>query len=123
MPTPKQEKLIQLIQENLSLTGERKTMKELMLEAGYSDSQSDSPIHILSSETMKEGLSDFIGLLEDRRKAAVARLSDAKLDEATALQTASVIDILTKNIQLLSGKETEKNKTVIEIVNYGDTKV
>jgi hypothetical protein len=115
MPTPKQTKLIELIVKNLGDVKQRKTLGELMLEAGYSKSQSESPSHILDSEVVQEGISDFISSLNDKRKQALTHLTEAKLKKAPAREVAYVIDILTKNHNLLNGNETERVGIKIEV--------
>lgn len=121
--TPKQEKLIGILIENYENPKNTKTLGEMILEAGYSHASSINPRLIIESETIQEEISSVVDRIKERRDAAIKRLTDKKLDKASALQTATVIDILTKNAQLLGGKETERTGIKIELTKYGDDKV
>ena len=114
MGTPKQEKLLKLIFANLGKPGETKTMGEMLLEAGYSKAQSVNPKQILETKDVKEGVEDFVKTLKDKRKMAITKLTNDKLDASSAKDLTSITDILTKNIQLLSGDETERGELVIK---------
>jgi hypothetical protein len=86
-----------------------------MIEAGYSEAQSKNPNHILDSETIQEGISDFIRSLDDKRKQALTHLTEDKLEKAPAREIAYVMDILNKNHLLLSGGDTERTKITISV--------
>lgn len=107
-PTPKQQKLIKLIFENLGTPKNTKTMGELILEAGYSKAMSTNPQQIFRSETIQDGISDFIKSLDDKRRLALKEITPKKLEKAPARENAYIVDILTKNMQLLSGGETSR---------------
>lgn len=107
MATQKQEKLIKLILENLGNKGNTKTLGELILEAGYSQSMAENPYQILGSETIQEGLFDVVSEMEKKRKKALNLITDDKLEAERAKDLTDIIDKLTKNIQLLGGKPTE----------------
>lgn len=122
MPTPKQEKLIKLISENLGNPNSTESLGELMLKAGYSKSMSENPFQILESETIQEGLEEFRGMLDDKRRMAITHITKKKLEKSSAKDLANIVDVFTKNHQLLGGKETEKSKveSTINVINYGD---
>ena len=67
-PTPKQEKFIKLILENIGNTKNTKTFGELLLEAGYSEAISKNPYLILESETIQEGLSSVVDELKKKKE-------------------------------------------------------
>ena len=46
---------------------------------------------------------------------ALTKITAKKLEKSNAYQLALITDVLTKNHQLLTGGDTEKSKTVIEI--------
>lgn len=124
MPTPKQEKLIKLLLENLGNPNSTRTLGEMILEAGYSKTMSENPYQILESETVKEGLEDFTKQLTDKRQRAITYLTDVKLEKSEAKDLTDIIDKLTKNIQLLSGGATEKKEmTVVFDEAFRDRKV
>jgi len=113
--TPKQGKLIKLIIENSNDKGLTKTLGELLLEAGYTKETSKQAIRILESETIQNEIQPIVKVMIEKREKALHRITDEKLDNERARDLASITDILTKNIQLLSGGETERQKLVIEM--------
>lgn len=120
MATQRQQKLIKLIVENLGKKGETRSMGELMLEAGYSEAQSKNPHQILEGEAVKEGIEDFVKMLDDKRRMAITKITESKLEQASARDNAYIADILTKNHQLLTGEETERQGLSINVINYAD---
>ena len=110
MQTPKQEKLIKLIIENLGIKGNTKTKGEMLLEAGYSEVQSKNPQEIFGSLNIQEGLTDVVSELEKKRESALNALTTEKIEQEKAKDLTDIIDKLTKNIQLLGGKPTEITK-------------
>lgn len=120
MATQKQIKLINLIVANLGKQGSGKSMKELMKAAGYSDAQSKNPHQILSSEVIQDGIADFVKMLDDKRRMAITQITESKLEQASARDNAYIADILTKNHQLLTGEETERQGLSINVINYAD---
>ena len=108
MVTPKQRKLIKLIRENLGNPNSTKTFGELCLEAGYSKATARNAYLIFNSEAVKAGVEDFTKSLDDKRKLAITHLTVKRLKKAPARELAYVIDLFTKNHQLLSGKSTDR---------------
>jgi hypothetical protein len=115
MPTPKQEKLIKLIIDNYGIKGSSKTMGEMLKEAGYSEGTVVNPKLIFESDAVQEGISDFVDKLKDKREKALKYLTDSKLDDSDAKDLSDIIDKFTKNIQLLTGGDTEKHNINIGI--------
>ncbi len=120
MATQRQQKLLKLLLENLGNTKETKSAYKMLKEAGYSDAQAKNPKQILESETIQAGVSDFLKQLDDKRRRAITQITDEKLEKASARDNAYIADILTKNHQLLSGEETERQGVQVNVVNYGD---
>lgn len=58
-------------------------------------------------------LDPIIDKLIARRDKAAESITDKKLDKASARDSAYVVDVLTKNIQLLTGRATERPNNVI----------
>jgi hypothetical protein len=116
MATPKQEKLIQLLLENLGKEGSRKSLGEMMRESGYSEAQSKNPYQIMESNGVQEGIAEFVSELKAKRDKALKSITEDKLADASARDNAHIVDILTKNIQLLSGQDTERSSVVIKEV-------
>lgn len=115
MATPKQEKLIKLLMENYGAKKNTKPLGELMLEAGYSEASAKNPKLIIESEEIQNGISEFVSMLDDKRRMAIVKLTDDKLEKSSAKDLASIVDVLTKNHQLLTGGETDNLgvKTII----------
>ncbi|HKQ06135.1 MAG TPA: hypothetical protein VJ464_13450 [Blastocatellia bacterium] len=109
--TEHQKKLIRLITDNLGNSGPAKTLEELMLEAGYSPESARQQSNIMAG--IRPQLEPIIEKLQTRRDRAAEAITDKKLDKASARDAAYVVDLLTKNIQLLSGKATERPNNVI----------
>lgn len=114
MVTPKQQKLIKLVLENLGNPKNTKTLGELILAAGYSEATAKNPKLIFKSPEIKEGLSDFVSSLEDKRKQAITYITPQKLAKAQARDLAYLTDIFTKNIQLLNGGKTSNDELKIK---------
>jgi hypothetical protein len=113
MATPKQQKLIKLFIDNLSSKGSTKTLGEMMIEAGYSETQSTNPHEIFGSETVKEGLSDVVKQIDKERARIMQELTLKDLSEEKYKDLVDSMDKLTKNSQLLGGGDTERTKIVI----------
>ncbi len=105
--TPRQIKLLKLIRENLGNMESTKTMGELLLEAGYTKATAKNAYLIIDTEVMRKEISSFVDRLDDKRKMAITHLTEKKLNKANAREVAYVIDVLTKNYQLLTGGKTE----------------
>lgn len=118
-PSMRQAKLIKLILENMGNKGSKKSMGELMLEAGYSKAQSKNPKPILATEAVKEKVDDFINMLDDKRRMAISYVTQKKLKHTHPRDLAYITDIFTKNHQLLTGGKTE-NTGVEELANKLD---
>ena len=113
--TPKQQKLITLISENLGKTGDTKTLGKMILEAGYSKSMSESPQQILKSHTMRYIMQEFMDELRHKAQMSLSAITPKKLKDASARDNAAIVDTLTKNAELLSGHSTERRAINIEI--------
>lgn len=113
MATPKQEKLITLLLENLG-SGNTRTFGDMMLEAGYSENQAKNPYQILRSQAVKEAMSEVVSDLEQLRKTALNELKARDLEKEPLRDIVKAIDIYTKNHQLLSGGNTDSNEITIK---------
>lgn len=112
MATPKQEKLIGIILENLGNEKPR-TMGDMLKEAGYSEAIQKNPKMIFESETIQAGMSEVAKDLEILRKNALNELKSRDLEKEPMRDVVKAIDIFTKNHQLLSGGKTESNEMTI----------
>jgi hypothetical protein len=113
-PTPKQEKLIKIIRENLGNRNSTKTLGEMVLEAGYTKATSKNAYLIFEGQAVREATDEIADAFADKRKMALTHITKKKLARAPARELAYVADIFTKNIQLLSGKPTERTDFNLE---------
>jgi hypothetical protein len=107
--------------ENYGRKNSTETLASLMIKAGYTEQSAKNPKLILESESVQEGIVDFIKMLDDKRRMAITKITEKKLEESSARDNAYIADILTKNHQLLTGEETERSGLSINIINYADS--
>ena len=108
VPTLRQDKLVSLLLENVSGGNTIKSKRDILIKAGYSKTMATQPNRIIESPTVQKGLANFVDQLEKKRNSALKHLTEKKLERASARDTASVVDVLTKNHQLLSGNATNR---------------
>ena len=114
--TPKQQKIVLLLKRELSNKNFSKSFGELMIEAGYSQTTSRLPSEkVLDSKAVQDEMSDFIAQLDEKARMALRLLTQAKVEGSNARDIGYLVDILTKNKQLLSGHDTERKSIKIEI--------
>lgn len=114
--TPKQQKLVLLLKQELAKQGGTKTLAEIMILAGYSAKTANNPSEkALNAPAVKEATEEFVEMLDQKARMAFGAINKKKLEKASQRDTAYVGDILVKNKQLLSGKDTGKVSINIEI--------
>ncbi len=111
MATEKQKKVIKKISENIR-NKKVKNKGEILDESGYSKDVTKRPSQVYESKAVKEALKPLILQLEQERQAIIIELKK-KRNKAMYNHLISGLDILTKNIQLLSGEATEKKEIVL----------
>jgi len=87
--------------------GEKVSVGKIALKHGYAPSMETHPEKIKNTESYKKEIAYFVEKLIKERNKAILKLNK-KIDKATYRDLISAIDTLTKNIQLLSGRETDK---------------
>ncbi len=107
IPTERQKKVVELIVKNGKTKGKTRPLKELLKEAGYSEAQSTNPKQIMELAGVKQGLKPYLDQLERVRNKAIECITDLKLKDSKPRDLAYVTETMTKQHQLLSGKETE----------------
>lgn len=110
------EKVLETIGE-----GKMISMGKILREVGYADNTADNPKLVTETETFKSITEPFVKKLEKERDRIVLEMSLKDLDKVQYQHLVSATDTLTKNIQLLSGKETERAGVTINVMSYGDT--
>jgi len=101
--TVKQQKLIKLLSENLSNTGFTKTMTQMMIEAGYSETTARQQTCILSA--LEDETAPILNKLIEERDRAIEALK-GKIGKAKYRDLVDAVDKLIKASQLLRGKPT-----------------
>lgn len=108
LETIKQQRLLSLISENLGKRGgDVKTMTEIMLIAGYKYSTANQQTRTLKG--IKKKLEPIVEQMKKQRQEMIKRL-DTTISKAGFRDLVSGIDVMTKNIELLSGGATESVK-------------
>ena len=112
MPTEKQNRVISKTLENMR-NKKPKSKGKILDESGYSKNVSKAPSIVYDSKAVKDGVKGIIKQLEQERQRAIDNLK-GKINKAGYNHIITGIDVLTKNIQLLSGEATEKKEIVLE---------
>lgn len=100
--TPQQKRAVELFKQNM-LSGGTKTIKDILLEAGYAKTSADQQHNAMSG--IKPLLQPFIDRMTAHREEVLKKMEE-KIDSAHYADLTRSVDVLTKNIQLLSGKST-----------------
>ncbi len=91
--------------------GEKINMGEIIKSKGYSDSISKQPIRIKKTKAYQETVTPVLEAMIRERDRAL-RLMESRVAQAEYGDLVTAADKLTKNIQLLSGKDTSKEAVV-----------
>jgi len=87
--------------------GKKINLGEIMINKGYAESVSKTPTKVTRTKTYKETIDPVIKAMIRERDRAL-RLMGSRVEKAQYGDLITAADKLTKNIQLLSGKDTEK---------------
>lgn len=93
--------------------GEKINMQEIQKKHGYS-AKSAKSMKVKETKTFKTEIKEIVKAME-RERARAIELLRARSNKAKYRDLVDGLDKLTKNIQLLTGKETERNTLNIEI--------
>ena len=113
MVTNLQRKLIKLILEHIGKTGDRTSLGEMLLKAGYSKSVAKNPFLIFNSPAIKKELNPLIIKLIRHRDKILKRMEQT-LSKAKYRDAVDGLDKVTKNVELLSGRATERHAVLDE---------
>ena len=108
--TIRQQKVIKKTIESL---GKSKSLNKgkIVEDSGYSKSSVINPQRVYNTKYVKTELNSFIKQLEEKRQMVIDSLTKGKINKERAKDLTSMMDVLTKNIQLLSGEATERKET------------
>ena len=104
--------------------GERVNKGQIIKKRGYSVSTSKSPTIVTNTKTYKETIRPLIERLEAERDAIIERLKVTR-KKAKYRDLMDGLDKTTKNIELLSGRPTDRNsidltdKQLEQLLNRG----
>ena len=115
MPTPKQNKLIKLLRENMGNLDSTATLGGLLLKAGYTKATAKNAYLIFESKAIRKVTDNIADMLADKRKMAITHITERKLKDAPARELAYVADVFTKNIQLITGRSTDNVAVSVQI--------
>ena len=116
--TEREKKLFKLISENLGKKGKGKSMKELMMNAGYSENTALQQTRILGKVKETKEFKSYIDRLKAHREVIIERMESligtAKYGEISmSLSRIENIVLLsegkpTENVNVLSGKKKDE---------------
>ena len=86
---------------------------KILDKIGYKKNTVRTPEIVYNTEYVKRELSNVIKELEKNRDLALKSLPN-KLKKAQYNHAITGVDVLTKNIQLLSGQATERKETILD---------
>lgn len=86
-----------------------------IIKKRYSKSVSKSPTKVTKTKSYKAVLEPIVKRMENERDRIMAELTIKDLSEVDYEKLTKSLDIMTKNIQLLSGGETERNEVIVTI--------
>lgn len=113
--TIRQKRLVSIIARELGKVGKGEgvlTMTAMMIEAGYSESTAREQSKVLSGIQSK--LDPVVSKFIEKRDLAFDLLTPSKMRRSGASTLAYIIDLFTKNTELLSGRATERNYSLPE---------
>lgn len=86
--------------------GKRPILGKIAREVGYAKTTSTVPSLITETTSYKEIVEPVLTQMESERQRVLKAMAKKKLSKVQYSQLSKVLDELTKNIQLLSGKRT-----------------
>ena len=101
--------------------GKAPILGHILREVGYADNTADTPQNVTETKSYQDEIAPFVQKLIKERDRIVSAMSVKDLDVVQYQHLASATDTLTKNIQLLSGKETERAGVTINVMKYDDS--
>ena len=97
--------------------GEKVVLGKIILKNGYAKKTSLSPKQVTETKTYKEIVIPIVDEMKAERSRIMSELRLKDLSEVDYEKLTKSLDIFTKNIELLSGGDTERTEVKIQIVN------
>ena len=108
MATTKQKQAVAKIIENHG------NVAKSMREVGYTEASARNPRNLTDSDGYKEEAASFLYKMEQERDRLINAMSQRELDKVQYRDMTGAVDKLTKNIELLSGNDTEKQTLKVQ---------
>ena len=90
------------------IKGEKIVMGKIIKKHGYSDGISKQPIRVRKTQSYQEEMKPIVEQLERERQRIISEMENKDLTQVQYGELGRMVDIFTKNIQLLSGGATER---------------
>jgi hypothetical protein len=88
--------------------GQKTVLRKIIKKNGYAQNTADSPKQVTETKSYKEVINPVVNKWIRERDRLTKELESRDLTGERYETVIKSIDIITKNIQLLSGKETER---------------
>lgn len=98
--------------------GETVSVSAIAREVGYKEGTAKNPQQITRTKSYQEEIMPVVEMMERERNRIMLALQSKDLDKERHKDLVDSMDKMTKNIQLLSGKETERAGVSINVVSY-----
>ena len=95
-------------------SGEKVILGEIIRNNGYSENTSLTPKLVTETKSYQETIEPVVNRWIKERDRLTKELETRDLGEERYETLMKSIDLITRNIQLLSGKETERTNLIIE---------
>jgi len=88
--------------------GKKPHLGKIIKEVGYAEATSRSPQRVTKTKSYQDEVADVVKAMVKQRDRMIAEIGKRKLDKEKVRDMVDAIDKLTKNAQLLGGKDTSK---------------
>lgn len=105
LKTPNQKKLFELISENIGKTGPKKTLEEMMIEAGYAESTARQQAGIMAGIKESEEFGNYLERLEKHKEKIILRM-EKLVDHAQYNELSMALSRIENILLLAQGKPT-----------------
>jgi len=79
-----------------------------MLKAGFTFKNCPTPKQFFRDKEVRSFAKPFIERLNEKRNVALSFMTEEKMFESSARELAYIVDVFTKNVELLNGRATER---------------
>lgn len=93
--------------------GEKVILGEIIRKHGYADSTSETPSNVTNTKSYQEVIKPIVNRWIKERERLTTELEGRNLTEEKYETVVKSIDLITKNIQLLSGGATDVTKVLL----------